>query len=181
MKIYFVRHGESENNKKGGVTGQLDSPLTEEGRMQAQKTILEIPTDISAIYSSDLMRCKQTAEILNTKLNLPILYDVRLRERSFGSLSGKKFGEMDATGVMRQKDQNQVYDYRPFGGEYVDDVKKRLFACIDDIRREKKGKKILVVTHGGIIRLLHNVLNNKVEEKIHNSSVHEFEFPEVIY
>jgi broad specificity phosphatase PhoE len=176
MKIDFVRHGQTEYNKHGFVTGQMDASLIEEGVEQAKKTLLEISNDYKELYSSDLLRCKQTAEILNQKLNLQIQYDPRLRERDFGSLAGKKFSEMDNTGKMKEKDKNQQYDYRPYGGESVEDVKKRVFAFIEEIKNNAKDKKILVVTSGGIIRLLHNILNGEVHETIHNSSVHEFEF-----
>lgn len=180
MKMYFVRHGQSQSNQKGTVTGQNDSPLTEEGIEQANKTFLEISNDFSEIYSSDLIRCRQTAEILNKKLNLPIQYDLRLRERHFGSLAGKKFKEMDATGEMKEKDKNQQYDYRPYGGEHVEDVKKRVFDFISELSRKKTKGKILVVTHGGIIRLLHNIINGQVQGFIENSSIHEFEFSDKI-
>ena len=77
MKIYFIRHGETESNKKGTVTGHIDSPLSEGGIEQTKKTLSEIPNDFQELYSSDLIRCKQTAEILNQKLNLQIKFDVR--------------------------------------------------------------------------------------------------------
>ena len=175
MKVYFVRHGKTEHNDRGVVTGHIDSPLVEEGINQAEITRSEIANDYNEIYSSDLLRCKQTAEIINQKLHLPIQFDVRLRERNFGSLAGKSFREMDTTGEIREKDKNQQYDYRPYGGESVEDVKKRTFAFIEDIKNNKKDKKILVITSGGIIRLLHNILNGEVHETIGNSSVHEFE------
>lgn len=174
MKIYFVRHGQTVSNKKGTVTGHIDSPLNEDGIGQAKKTLLEIPSDFSEMYCSDLVRCKQTAEIINQKLKLPIKYDIRLRERDFGSLAGKTWEEIGLD--MKDLDNNQKYDYQPYGGESVEDVKKRFFAFIEDIRRNKKSEKILVVTYGGIIRLLHNVLKGEVHEVIHNSSIHEFEF-----
>ena len=174
MKIYFVRHGQTVSNKKGTVTGHIDSPLNEEGIKQAQKTTLEIPSHFSEIYSSDLVRCKQTTEIINNKLHLPVKYDARLRERDFGSLAGKTWEEIGLD--FKDLDSNQKYDYRPYGGESVEDVKKRLFAFVEDIRHSKKHGEILVVTHGGIIRLLHNLLGGEVHEVIHNSSIHEFEF-----
>jgi broad specificity phosphatase PhoE len=115
-------------------------------------------------------------------MKLPIKYDVRLRERHFGSIEGKKFLDLDPTGALRDKDFiHQQYDYRPFGGEAVDDVKKRIFNFIEDVRKETNKKdKILVVTSAGIIRLLHLVLKGEIPEKIHNASVHEFEFPDAI-
>jgi broad specificity phosphatase PhoE len=179
MKIYFVRHGKSENNGKGLVSGQTDVPLTEEGRKQAEDTALKISHDYSMIYSSDLIRCKQTAEIINSKLNLTIVYDARLRERNFGSIEGKYWRDIPEGEAIKQEDlKKQKYDYRPYGGESFDDVKKRTLACIDDIR-QKKGK-VLVVTSAGIIRLLHHLLNGKNQEIIHNASVHEFEFSDKI-
>ena len=62
----------------------------------------------------------------------------------------------------------------------MENVKKRLFDFLNDVRSKCEGKKILIVTHGGIIRLLHNMLKGEVREEIHNSSIHEFEFPDTI-
>lgn len=175
MKINFVRHGQSEHNKIGVINGQImNGSLTNEGIEQAYKTLVEISDNYTEIYSSDLLRAKQTAEILNKKLNLPIIYDIRLRERSFGSIEGKLWKE--AGSDLSLIDQAQKYNYRPYGGEAVEDVKQRLLSFLDDIVHNKKGEKILVVTHGGIIRLLHHIFNGKVPERIHNASVHEFEF-----
>ncbi|MFA5937229.1 MAG: histidine phosphatase family protein [Candidatus Paceibacterota bacterium] len=176
MKIYFVRHGQSESNKKGILTGHIDIPLSSEGIEQAKKTSLEISSDFEEIYSSDLIRCKQTAEIINKKLNTSIKYDSRLRERNFGSLAGKSWEEVGQE--LKEIDKNQKYDYQPYGGEHVDDVKKRIFSCIEEIKTKHPNKKILIVTSGGIIRLLHNMINGQVHGYIENSSIHEFEFPD---
>ncbi len=174
MKIDFVRHGQTHSNKARVTSGQtMDDSLTPEGIEQAQKTLLEISKNYTEIYSSDFLRAKQTAEILNKKLNLTIQYDARLRERDFGYLTGKPWEEIGQD--LRDIDKNQKYDYRPYGGESVEDVRKRLFSFIDEILSTKKDERILVVTHGGIIRLLHH-LKNKTSETIHNASVHEFEF-----
>jgi probable phosphoglycerate mutase len=174
MKLYFVRHGQTEYNITTRLTGQTDIPLTEVGIQQAEKAISEIPVGISEIYSSDLLRCKQTTEILNKDLHLPVTYDARLRERDFGSFSGKHWNDIDPDGSLKAKDKRLEYNYHPQGGESIDDVKKRVFECIDDMRKKKR--TILVVTSAGIIRLLHHVLDNELHETIHNSSVHEFDF-----
>ncbi|MBI4224949.1 MAG: histidine phosphatase family protein [Candidatus Sungbacteria bacterium] len=175
MKIYFVRHGETQYNKDGLITGHDDAPLTEEGIRQVKNVIFSIPSDCTAIYSSDLVRCRQTTAIFNEKLLLPVTYDVRLRERDFGSLTGKKIADLDPIAI--EKDKKQQYDYRAYGGESVENVKERILSCIADIRRKKKDGKILVITSAGIIRLLHHLFKGEVREKIKNSSVHEFEFP----
>lgn len=174
MKIYFVRHGQTVSNKKGTVTGHIDSPLNEKGIEQARQASMEIPSNFKIIYSSDLIRCKQTTEIINQKLHLPVKYDSRLRERNFGSLSGKTWEEIGSD--LKDLDTNQKYDYRPYGGESVEDLKKRLFDFIEEISHTKKSGEVLVVAHGGIIRLLHKLKSGEAHEVIHNSSIHEFEF-----
>ena len=174
MKIYFVRHGQTQYNKDSLITGHDDAPLTEEGIRQVEDMASSIPSGCTGIYSSDLIRCKQTTAILNKKIGLPVTYDTRLRERNFGSLTGKKIADLDP--ITMEKDKNQQYDYRLYGGESVEDVKKRVLACIDDICHAGNGGKVLVVTSAGIIRLLHHFLQGEVREKILNTSVHEFEF-----
>lgn len=178
MKIDFVRHGKTKYNDLKTVTGWANPPLNEEGIEQAKHTATEIGTSYDEMYSSDLLRCKQTAEILNKQLMVPLFFDTRLRERNFGSLEGKTFEEMDPTLALKEKDKNQEYNYRPFGGESIEDVKQRVFSFISEMLKKRKDKKILVVTSGGVIRLLHKFLNKEVHEVIHNSSVHEFEFSE---
>jgi len=175
MKIDFVRHGQTYFNIAGKTNGQsMEDSLTEEGIKQAKETLVNISKDYTEIYSSDLIRTKQTAEILNKKLNLIIQYDKRLRERDVGLLTGKFWTEIGKE--IKTIDKNQKYNYRPQGGESVEDVKERLFSFINDMLLNKKNEKILVVTHGGIIRLLHHLINGEAPETIHNASVHEFEF-----
>jgi len=176
MKIYFVRHGQTQKNKERRATGWADDPLNEEGIKEAYKTKEEVPNDFTHIYSSDLVRCRQTAEIINKKLNILTTYDIRLRERNFGSLQGKTIEEIGSE--LWEKDHNQEYNYQSYGGESVKDVKERLFDFIFDIKKKQNGKKVLIVTHAGIIRLLHHLLKGKIPEKIYNASVHEFDFPD---
>ena len=179
MKIYFVRHGKtSYNGPTPTITGQKDIPLSEDGVQEAESIASEIPRECTTMYSSDLERCRDTAQIINKKLEIPLVLDARLRERDFGSLTGSEwFGLSDE---MREKDIKQEYDYRPYGGEFVDDVKARVFASIEDIRKNQNGKDVLVVTHAGVIRLLLHFLANNTGSQIHNASVHLFEFPDTL-
>ena len=173
--FYFVRHGESEGNTKGVLSGHTDYPLTEKGREQARETAVLIPSDYAYVYSSDLLRCRQTTEAVNTK-KLPVVFDRRLRERDFGTLTGKSWDELDVNGTLRKADVEQRYDYRPYGGESANGVETRLMACLNEIKQSvADGAKVLIVTSGGVIRMLH--LRHKNEEHAHipNASVHEFE------
>ena len=81
MKLYLIRHGESETNKNGLWTGWLDVPLTEQGKedaASASKIVSSVPFD--KIYSSDLSRAIDTVKPLANALNLPIHIDEELRE-----------------------------------------------------------------------------------------------------
>lgn len=179
MKIYFIRHGQTEHNKDGLLTGQTDVPLNSEGLKEALAAKLQIPDGVTDIYSSDLIRCKQTTEILNENLGLPVTFDSRLRERNFGTLSGRTWEEEGLMTELRSKDKNQQYDYRSYGGESVEDVKKRVLDFILEINNLKKEAKILVVTSGGVLRLLHNLFNGEIHEKINNASFHEFDLDKI--
>lgn len=112
---------------------------------------------------------------MNKKLNIEIIYDERLRERNLGSLEGKKWDDFDDLGL-RENDKNQTFDYRPYGGEDVEQVKSRVLECLKEIKEKNPDSKVLAVTSGGIIRLLHSIINNEIHLKIHNTEIHEFEF-----
>ncbi len=176
MKVYFVRHGQTDSNKNRIMHGITDVHLNEDGIKQAEDAIAQIPKDISVVYCSPLSRCVQTAEIINKAFNFPIVYDDRLVERNFRSLEGRSWKEFDPDFEVKDK-QRLEYDYREFGGEAVDDVKNRVLDFIGSLKTEKKGQKILVVSHGGVVRLVHKIINGKVE-KIHNASLHEFDLPD---
>lgn len=173
MKISFIRHGQTDYNSKGLITGHTDIPLNEKGLEQARTTDLE-PEKYFHIYSSDLIRCKQTTEIINKKLSLPVTFDPRLRERNLGSYEGKAWDDMDPT--TRENDKNQIFDYRPFGGECTKDIENKIFGFIEEMKTKHPDEHILAVTSGGIIRFLHKKFNKETHLFVHNAEVHEFEF-----
>ena len=88
MKLYLIRHGESIGNELGISQGQRnDLSLTEKGRDQAKRIAKKLANEkIDAIYSSDLKRANDTAEIIGKSHNILTTLDKRLRERDFGDL-----------------------------------------------------------------------------------------------
>lgn len=171
MKLYLIRHGTTILNKQGRASGHADVPLEEEGRTMARAAETALPSDITAIYSSDLIRCKETALILNATRSLPIVYDARLRERHFGSLEQTIIDEWDPK--LRAQDIAQEYDYRPYGGESVDDVRARVRSFLDDLLAQDRDC-VLGVTSGGIVRLMKHLYQGTSIDTIENCSVHEF-------
>ncbi len=91
MEIFVIRHGQTELNKKGLINGYLDNPLALEGIEQARNAALTLPKNIKHIYSSSLARARQTAEILNEVLDVPLTLHDELKEVNFGILEGTPF------------------------------------------------------------------------------------------
>lgn len=157
--LFFIRHGETLSNIKHIRQGiQIDDYLDTQGILQTQKIIpLVKELDLDALYTSYLHRAEETVALINNGLKKPIkvLHDFRLRERDFGRLTGKTQDEWNKLLPNNvPMEQMQAYDYRPFGGENVDDVRQRCFSSLLDIVQNNEKQNIGVITHNGIIRLL---------------------------
>lgn len=183
MKITLVRHGETDSNKAGRLMGKrVDESLNEEGKKQAREISERLSQNsFDILFTSPLKRANQIAEIIADKIKVPVLKRDELLERDFGSMSGKTWQEMkdeikSESIDFKEKDFDQKYDYRPYGGESVEDVKHRLIKFIKEIKTNYSDKKILVVSHGGILKLTHLLfLEKKMEKTPNNVEVHEFE------
>jgi len=129
MKFLFVRHGETDFNRLKRVMGQrFDEPINERGVRQVQALLPQLgEKGIRVILSSPLRRARETARIIGKHLNLPIEVRDGLTERDYGSLSGKTRDEArEAVGKgtdLDTLDREQRYDFRPYGGESVEEVK----------------------------------------------------------
>jgi broad specificity phosphatase PhoE len=91
----LVRHGETDWNREGRWQGHSDTHLNELGREQAARVAAQLD-GVDVIYSSDLARAKETADVVARRLGLDVLVDGRLRERSFGAWEGKTGPEIEA-------------------------------------------------------------------------------------
>lgn len=156
--IYLVRHGEAEGNAKGILMGHLDLPLTEKGRVQA-KGVGEKLKDVhfDAVYSSDLMRAKQTAEIIAKERNLAIQTSKLIRERTYGVHEGKPREQYlkDTQAFWEQlnklsEEERSSVEY-PDGMESNESIMSRAITFLREIAVANPGKTVLVVSHGGIM------------------------------
>ncbi|MFA7308721.1 MAG: histidine phosphatase family protein [Patescibacteria group bacterium] len=183
ITLTLIRHGRTPTNESGVITGQTDVPLSAEGRAQVEEARSQLPDGIVAIYSSTALRCQQTTEILNQDLQLPVIFTGDLWERNFGDLAGltwEEATEKTQNPDLATLDRFQGYDYTPHGGESALQVSERFSRVITEIRDHHKepGSRILVVTHGGIVRMaLHFYTDQQGLAKIPNASLHHFEFP----
>lgn len=150
-QIFFVRHGEVDNPDKI-LYGRLPGfPLSQNGRKQIAKTTQTLSKEnISAIYSSPLLRTKKTAEIISEILHLPINYSEEILEVRT-SLQGKTLSYISAhfpkMNVYAAAKNNT-------SGETIEDIAKRMQKFIDRKIKKHKGKNIVVVTHGDPIMIV---------------------------
>ena len=166
MKIYFIRHGETIWNKEKKIQGQSDIPLNEYGKELAHITaeaIKDIPFDI--VYSSPLIRAKETAEILVKDRNMEIQENPLLVEMSFGEGEGESLPEIHTHPEMKLHNfiHNPGEYIPPVGGETFEELYERCKTFIENyiLPAENKYDSMLVVGHGALIRGMIHYINNR--------------------
>ncbi len=158
--LYLIRHGQTDWNKEGRIQGHLDVPLNETGRQQA-RALLEPLKKIQpqAFLSSDLSRARETAELMALPLGIQVHSDIRLREIHLGEMQGltreeieKKFGTEFSERVRNSPITDE--DVNRLGSESGDAVTRRALAAIQKSILETQVDRLVVVSHGGVIRRL---------------------------
>jgi len=156
---------------------RTDQSLNDEGRRQAEDTAKNLDKDFQILFSSPLRRAFETAEIIAKELGLSIVVAHELSERDSGNLSGLLWEEIKENTV-GAVDWNVVkkgeFDFSPHNGESMENVRDRLSRFLDRVKREHLDQKVLIVTHGGILRVLHIMHKQEVPD-VPNLSLHELE------
>lgn len=181
MKIYAVRHGLTECNKRDILNGRIDEPLAAEGVKQAKLVAPAIPKSVKHLYSSPMLRARQTAEIINAERRLPASFHDGLQEVDLGRFTGKTWAEIESGDEYKEKHRSVQYDYRP-EGESVDDVKSRVVSFLVHIKEVHADGEILIVTHGGILRilqLLESGLPKLPVSTVKNASLYVFDLEKI--
>lgn len=174
MKIYFVRHGQTDFNIANRLQGTaFDEPLNEVGVKEMNELLPFLPNDFEVIYASPLKRVSMSAQIISDYVHKPIIVKEEISERDFGSLAGKTWDEIPKGRELQAIDRQQKYDYHPYGGESVDDVEDRLKNFFAEIRTSGYSCA-LVISSIGIIRLVYKLLLSQDVVEIENASVHQF-------
>ena len=150
VRLYLIRHGKQDTD-----LCNVDVPLSDEGREQAGlagRRLAQYPVD--AVYSSNMLRAVETAQIINSYLHVPYQRIEDLREISFGELTGHSDAEnREHFDFFFKKQAKMEWDLPYPGGESGEDVFKRAMPQIQKIARSG-AKEIVVVTHGVLIRSL---------------------------
>lgn len=158
--IYFVRHGETilTPTRKFSGTGALDPELTADGLAQAERVAGEIAKlEPHFLISSPLKRARQTADAIARATGLPVVDDTDWYELSFGSWDGKSIEEVKAESPEDYQAWLNSSSYRPGGGESYDEAAERIDAAMEKVLHLYPGKKVVVVTHNGVIKSAANL------------------------
>ena len=154
--IYIIRHGQTDWNIEHRTQGQTDITLNTNGIKQAELITQKIANlKINNIISSDLKRAYMTAQIINSKFNKKIETDKRIREFCFGTLEG-----ITRDKITQETWENFNKNAKQFNAETNEEIFNRIKSFIDDIKSNNINKNILVVTHGGPIKMIKYYLDN---------------------
>ncbi|VVO21543.1 alpha-ribazole phosphatase family protein [Pseudomonas fluorescens] len=152
LHLDLLRHGETELG--GGLRGSLDDALTDKGWAQMRAAVVEQgPWD--RLVSSPLQRCSRFAEELGAQLGLPVQLDKDLQELHFGAWEGQ------SAATLMETDAQALglfwadpYAFTPPEGERVEDFSTRVLAAVERLQATCAGQRVLLISHGGVMRLL---------------------------
>ncbi len=159
--LWLVRHGETDWNRELRFQGQVDPPLNATGHTQSQRLASHLPqyldgARIDALYSSDLLRARQTAAPLADLLGLAARPEVALREQHFGVIDGLSVAEIQA----RHPDEWARFkrfdpDASVPQGESLRALHARVMQRLWALVAAHPGQQLLLVTHGGVLDMLY--------------------------
>jgi glucosyl-3-phosphoglycerate phosphatase len=152
--LLLVRHGETDWNRSGRWQGHSDTSLNDAGREQARRVARELG-GIDVVYASDLARARETAEIIAADLGLEVRVDPRLRERSFGAWEGLTGAEIETR--FREAHASWLAGQGPGAddAEAFDTFAARVRGFLQEVLERHSEETVLVVAHGGSIRVIH--------------------------
>ena len=165
--ILLARHGETDWNREGRFQGWADPALNAAGREQARRLAEQLrDTPFDAVYSSDLRRAHETAQIVAAPHRVPVVTDPGLREIDVGSWSG----------LTRAEIEERFPGAEHHDGESRADHLARVLSTVERIARAHLGERILIVSHGGSLRALRRHAIGEPVHPMENCGVYELHF-----
>lgn len=175
MKLYITRHGQASRNAENRILGRTDDILSEIGKAQAAELAERMKDiEIDMIFSSPLRRAKDTALAVAGAKGMEIIVDDRLIETDFGDFEGQPRYSEEYQAAKRE------HFKRYPGGESYFDIAYRVYDFLFEIKKKYPDKKVLVVSHGGVCRIIcnyfHDMDNDEfVKHAFPNCGLEEFE------
>ena len=162
MRIFSTRHGQTDYNKDELILGTTDLELNATGVAQAEELAEKVAemNCIDIIIASPMKRAMATARAVAARTGLDIVTEERFREWNYGEYEGRsRFAE----GFAENKTEFGVKMGRT--GESLLMLAHRVYSALDDIIRDYSGKTVLIVSHGGICRVIETYFNNMTTEE----------------
>ena len=145
-KYFILRHGEALSNKKGIISclpEKFHNPLSLKGKRQIKTVVPRLKKEkIDLIFSSSVLRARQTAEIIAKELKIKPKYDKRLKEYNFGIFNGRSIEEFRKILSPKKRFENKLSK-----GETFVEIKKRMSDFLKDIDKKYSNKNILIISH----------------------------------
>lgn len=160
MVLYVTRHGQTVWNVERKICGASDVELTETGLAQARQAAQEAEgKGVGLILSSPLKRALTTAQIAADRLGLEVYTDDRLSEQNYGAFEGADQNNPAFLAAKRQ------FAARMPQGESILDVAARVYGLLDELKERRLSQNALIVTHGGVCRLIHSYSINMTNDE----------------
>lgn len=154
-RLILVRHGETETNIRGKIHKYSDpETLTKKGVEQIKKAAEALKKfRPKVVYCSRELRAKESSKIISSNLGIPITEVEGLEERNWGDYAGFSFQEIKDRAGMDRMSFEQRYTFHPPNGESWKETEERLLKVLHKILQENKDSTVVLVTHGGSIRI----------------------------
>lgn len=172
--IYITRHGETEWNRQCRFQGSMNSELTEKGILAAELLSERIENiDLDLIITSPLKRAYHTAKIVRGNKNVEIIKNEGLKEINLGDFEGMKYDDIRKSySDTIEGIQEDPFTNRYPNGENLIEFYKRVEKAFKEVIEKCKGKRILIVAHGGTIKCIECYFRNiKIKKDWMNSVV----------
>lgn len=174
MKIYLIRHGETTGDVEDRYGGSYDDHMTELGRSQLKETANKLlDKNIEIVFSSPLIRAKESSEIISTVLDCRVEYSDGLRERHYGILGGLTKQEA----LTKYPEAVEIYknpQETPIEGESYSDFQQRVLDTFKDLIKENY-QTIAILSHGGPIKQILGYLNMNIPPMLGDGEIIETE------
>jgi broad specificity phosphatase PhoE len=175
MKIYLIRHGETTGDVEDRYGGSYDDHMTELGKSQLKETADKlVGRNIEVIFSSPLIRAKESSEIISSVINCPVEYRDGLRERNYGLLGGLTKQEA----LTKYPEAVEIYKNpmeTPIEGESYSDFQERVLTTFKNLIKENY-QTIAILSHGGPIKQILGFLNMNIPPKLGDGEIIETEY-----
>jgi len=161
--LYVARHGQTIWNAQNKVCGITDVELTEIGIKQAADLAYEVQgNDINLIISSPLKRAVETSKIVSEICNIPFETDERLIEQNYGIYEGVDRKQKEFLNNKR------YFAFKYPNGESMMQVAYRIYGLIDEIKYKYRDKNVLIISHGGVCRIINTYFKDMTNEEFFN-------------